>query len=153
MRIDRRAFLRDCLVRVAGFLVAGASAGSRAADVASAGPGRPDALRAAMKQELGDVAPLPSTAIELDLPRIAEDGGVVPVTVESRIPGTDRVLLFVERNPVPLAAVFDFAAGTDPFVSLRIRVAESCEVLAVARSGGRYHVTRRAVRVVVGGCG
>jgi sulfur-oxidizing protein SoxY len=115
-------------------------------------PGAGEDLRAALRREVGDHEPGTTTEIMLDIPRVAEDGSVVPVTVASRIPGTDRLMLFVEKNPFPLAAAFEFGRESDAFVSLRIRMAESCDVLAIAHAGGRYYMTRRSVRVVVGGC-
>lgn len=90
--------------------------------------------------------------IRLDVPVVAEDGAVVPVTVESLIPGTDRLVLLAEKNPFPLVAAFNFGPLAVPFVALRIKMNASADVVALARAGGTYYLTRKAVRVVVGGC-
>jgi sulfur-oxidizing protein SoxY len=41
----------------------------------------------------------------------------------------------------------------DAFVSLRIKMNESSDVIAVVKSGDDYFGARRKVKVVVGGCG
>jgi sulfur-oxidizing protein SoxY len=89
----------------------------------------------------------------LETPQIAEDGAVVPITVESRLPNVETILIFVEKNPVPLAARFQFDPSMDAFVSLRIKMNESSDVIAVVKSGDDYFGARRKVKVVVGGCG
>lgn len=94
-----------------------------------------------------------SEQVSLDVPDIAEDGAIVPVTVETDLPGVDAIWVFVEKNPSPLAARFKLAASLDPFVSLRVKMNESCNVLAVVKSGDAYFSVRKPVRVVLGGCG
>ncbi|WP_045224062.1 thiosulfate oxidation carrier protein SoxY [Methyloterricola oryzae] len=95
----------------------------------------------------------PAGELKLEVPDIAENGAIVPVTVESSLPAVDEILLLVEKNPTPLAARFRFERSMDPYASLRIKMNESCDVLAVVRSGQDYYVTRKAVKVMVGGCG
>jgi sulfur-oxidizing protein SoxY len=107
----------------------------------------------ALRHEVGDARIEESVQVVLSVPAVAEDGAVVPVTLESLIPASDRLVLLVEKNPVPLVARFHFAREALPYVSLRIRLNVSCDVVALARSGGRYFMARKPVRVVVGGCG
>ena len=94
-----------------------------------------------------------SDQITLEAPDIAEDGAIVPVTVASALPGVDSIWVFVEKNPTPLAARFTLAPSLDPFVSLRVKMNESCGLIAVVKSGDAYFSARKPVRVVVGGCG
>lgn len=113
----------------------------------------PDKLALAIATETSGAVPVESAEVLLEAPDVAEDGALVPVSLESRLPGCDRLWIFVEKNPVPLAACFDFAEDADPFVSLRIKMNESCELVALARAEGGYFSARKKVRVVVGGCG
>jgi sulfur-oxidizing protein SoxY len=145
---NRRDFLRRVvdaavLVCVAGYARAGA-------------PRRmptDDAFALALRREVG-LAKIESTSLlSFTIPSVAEDGAVVPVSLESQIAQTDRLLLFAEKNPFPLLVAFDFAAPAVPFVTLRVKLNATGRVAALARANGRYYLTERPVRVVVGGCG
>src|SRR5690606_28984097 len=61
--------------------------------------------------------PQESKDIELTTPDIAENGAVVPIAVNSKIPKTEEVYILVEKNPSPLSAAFTVPEGTEPFVS------------------------------------
>ena len=108
---------------------------------------------AAALQRLGLGELADSAAIDLDVPDIAENGAVVPVAVRSRIPGTDAILVLLEKNPFPLAAFYDVADGIAPGFSMRVKMAETADVIAVVRAGSRCFQTRREVKVTIGGCG
>jgi sulfur-oxidizing protein SoxY len=94
-----------------------------------------------------------SEAVTLEVPQLAENGAIVPITVESRLPNTERILIFAEKNPGPLLAQFRFEPGTDGWVSLRVKLNETGPVLAVAESEGRFYGAWKPVTVMVGGCG
>lgn len=94
-----------------------------------------------------------SESVRLQVPQIAENGAIVPITVESQLPNTGRILLFAEQNPGPLIAEFMFEPGADAWVSLRIKLNESGRVLAIAESEGQFHGAQADVRVMTGGCG
>lgn len=96
---------------------------------------------------------MPSALIEFDIPELAENGAIVPVTVSSTLPEVDRILVFAERNPGPLLVCFDLEPGTEPWVSVRVKLNESGPVLAVIRSQGHFFGAKRNVSVMRGGCG
>jgi sulfur-oxidizing protein SoxY len=91
--------------------------------------------------------------IALEVPDLAENGAIVPISVESRLPNTSRLLIFVEKNPTPLAAQIRFQSGTDGFASLRLKMNETSFVLVIAESEGKFFGTQKLVKVMVGGCG
>jgi sulfur-oxidizing protein SoxY len=95
----------------------------------------------------------PSDAIHLDVPQLAENGAIVPLTIESRLPDTRRLLIFAERNPGPLLAEFHFEPGANPWASLRVKLNETGPLLAVAESAGEYYGREMPVKVMLGGCG
>ena len=101
---------------------------------------------------LGGV-PQASAMITLELPQVAEDGAFVPVTVDSRLPGTREILILVDVNPQPLAVRFTIPEGTEPFIATRIRMAQSGTVYAAVRTDEGLFATARAAKVTVGGCG
>lgn len=102
---------------------------------------------------LGAGKPAPSTEIRINAPEIAENGAVVAVSVVSNLPQTEQIALLVDRNPYTLAAHFVIPPGTAADIQTRIKMAESANVYAVVKAGGRFHVARREVKVTLGGCG
>ncbi len=104
-------------------------------------------------QGLGMNAAAQSKDIAIDAPDFAENGAFVPVQITSRIPGTQSIAIFVDRNPWPYIARFEFAQDALPFVALRLRVAETSPVRVVVRAGGSNYVSMKDVSVVAGGCG
>jgi sulfur-oxidizing protein SoxY len=90
--------------------------------------------------------------ITLDIPEIAENGASVPVTVTA--PGATAIALFATANPNPGIATFAFGPlAARPVATTRIRLAQSQDVIAVAKLGdGTFVQTRAQVMVTVGGC-
>lgn len=91
--------------------------------------------------------------IAFEVPELAENGAIVPISVDSRLPNTSRMLIFVEKNPTPLAAQIRFEPGTDGFASLRVKMNETSAILVIAESEGKFFGTQKTVRVMIGGCG
>lgn len=102
---------------------------------------------------LGAKDATPGGDIGITAPEIAENGAVVPVTVASRIPGTESIAILVDKNPNALSAVFTLPAGTLPEVHTRVKMAETANVVAVVRAGGRILFATKEVKVTLGGCG
>ena len=102
---------------------------------------------------LGATSPVSSTDIIMKAPDIAENGAVVHVAVESRIPGTQSIALVIEKNPSPLAAVFEIPEGTEASVGTRVKMCETSNVHALVKANGKYFVAKKEVKVTLGGCG
>jgi len=100
-----------------------------------------------------DAEPVPDSQISLLVPDSIENGAVVPVEVTSHLAGPQEIFVISEANPFPLVARFLIPEGTEPFVSTRIKVAQSCNVYALVQSGGRFYSAVKATQVTVGGCG
>lgn len=107
----------------------------------------------ALMKALGGAAPVQSQSITLTVPEVAENGAVVPVTVSTTIDKPEEIAILVEKNPTLLAAQFDIAAMGTASISTRIKMAQSSNVHALVRAGGRYFHTTREVVVTLGGCG
>jgi len=86
-------------------------------------------------------------------PEIAENGAVVPITVASNIPRTQSIAILVEKNPNILSANFNIPAGTDPFVSMRVKMGETSKVYALVKADGKYFFAAKEIKVTLGGCG
>jgi sulfur-oxidizing protein SoxY len=109
-----------------------------------------DALR-----NLKIAAPADSKDIAIRAPDIAENGAVVPIEIQSNIPGTKSLVVLIEKNPFPYAAGFDFVPGTAlPYVALRAKMGETSNVRIVAATAdGKFYTAVKEVKVTIGGCG
>lgn len=94
-----------------------------------------------------------SDKITLDVPTIAQNGSVVPVSVESSLENVSSIAVFVAKNPFALTCSFDIPEGTMPFVSNRVKMRETSDVTALVMAGGKLYSTTKNVKVTVGGCG
>ncbi|MGZ8228002.1 MAG: thiosulfate oxidation carrier protein SoxY [Methylococcaceae bacterium] len=91
--------------------------------------------------------------ISIKIPTIAENGAVVPVSVTSSLDDVKRLSILVEKNPVPLAARFELSADLDTFVSARLKIAETCDVIVIAETSDAFYSAKEKVKVTIGGCG
>jgi len=103
---------------------------------------------------LGGAEAVQSKDVEFfQTPEIAENGAVVPVGVASKLPKTEAIAILVEKNPNMLAAVFDIPPGTEPSITTRIKMAQTCNVYALVKADGRFYVAAKEIKVTLGGCG
>jgi sulfur-oxidizing protein SoxY len=110
-------------------------------------------LTQAIQAMYGSLPIKKSTLIHLKAPTIAENGAVVPITVESKIDKTESISLFVPDNPGPLVAKFSFSDISQPFVKTRIRMGKTSKILVLVKADGKLYSTEQAVKVTIGGCG
>ena len=92
-------------------------------------------------------------SINIKAPDIAENGAVVPVTVSTSMGNVESISVIAAENPVPLIASFNLGEGGVPFVSTRIKMGKSGDVIAVVKADGKLFSTRKPVKVTIGGCG
>jgi sulfur-oxidizing protein SoxY len=118
----------------------------------------PEALAAALHETFGD-RPISPGKIKLEIPRLAENGNIVPVTLTVDSPMTEQdyvksIHLFAERNPLPRVLEAELGPRNGRArLATRIRLAVSQQVLAVAiMSDGTLWSTAADVEVTVGGC-
>ena len=123
--------------------------------------GQNEPLDAALKRVFGG-RPMKdgSGMIKLDIPLIAENGAVVPVTVEVNAPMTPQsyvkhIYVVADKNRIPVVTRVTLApeAGKAS-VGANIRLGETGEVRAIVeQSDGTLLQVAREVKVTVGGCG
>ena len=87
------------------------------------------------------------------LPRVAENGAVVPITVSSSIENISKISILVENNPHPLIAEFYLSPYVSAHVSARIKMAKTSKVIAIVEADGKFYRKAKKVKVVKGGCG
>jgi sulfur-oxidizing protein SoxY len=111
-----------------------------------------DQVRKAIMEFTGGAEPAEG-GVDLNTPEIAENGNTVPVEVSAE--GASDIVLLAAGNPSPGVATFHFGAlAGERMASTRIRLAETQDVIAVARfEDGSYGMASRTVKVTIGGCG
>lgn len=141
----------------AGLLALLASAGMLRPDAAFAADWDQKAFEAKVLKDafdaLGAGNRTDSADIVMTAPEIAENGAVVPIAATSKLPGTESIALLIAKNPNPLAANFTIPSGTDPAVSTRVKLAQTSEVYVLVKAQGKYYVSKKEIKVTIGGCG
>ena len=101
---------------------------------------------------LGAGKPDTSAAITMIAPDIAENGAVVPVGMNTTLKAQQMAIL-VDKNPSALAAQFFIPAGTEPFVTTRIKMGQTSNVYALVKADNKWTMAVKEVKVTLGGCG
>jgi sulfur-oxidizing protein SoxY len=107
-----------------------------------------DALSAAMGS-----SSLTEGNVSIQAPDIAENGAVVPITIESGISGAESVALLVTEANHPLTSSYVLGAGAKANISTRIKMGSTSDVVAVVKANGRLYSASKEVKVTIGGCG
>jgi sulfur-oxidizing protein SoxY len=109
--------------------------------------------KAALTDLLGSDATETSDKVTVKAPDIAENGAVVPVTVETDVEGVKSISIIASGNGTPLIASFDLGENAVPFVSTRIKMAKTADVVAVVQTDSGLLSAAKPVKVTIGGCG
>jgi len=108
---------------------------------------------AALNDLLGSDATETSDKVKIKAPDIAENGAVVPVTVETDVEGVKSISIIASGNGTPLIASFELGDDAVPFVSTRIKMAKTSDVVAVVQTESGLLSAAKPVKVTIGGCG
>lgn len=142
-----------------GFMRTAALAGIVAALAPRMAVADEKAVAAEMKRLFGDKA-LGQGRITLDVPQIAENGLVVPISVDVESPMTPddhvkTVHVFADGNPLPGICTYRFTPGCGKAsAATRMRLAQTQNIIVVAEmSNGQLFSQKAEVKVTIGGCG
>lgn len=106
----------------------------------------------AMTEIFGTSNTTVSKKIKLKAPDIAENGAVIPVTISTKM-NAKTMAIFQDANPESAVAVFTVPANGIPEYSIRIKMAKTGTVTAVADVDGKLYSASKVVKVTIGGCG
>ena len=155
MNNTRRKFLKTSAMT--GAVVAGIGAGILAPrNVMAAWPKAAfDAtdMGVALTGAIGSPEMIESADIDIKAPAIAENGAVVPITITCKIPGTESITIMLPGNAAPLAATFVLSPRTEGFVSTRVKMGKTSDVVVVVKAKGKQYSAKKEVKVTIGGCG
>ena len=141
-KISRRTLLKTVLA--AG--IAGMVPPIRAADPPS------QSAQKVLDKLFGHAVITPTDRIAIEIVDLAEDGAVVPIQVRAQLECVESVSFIAEKNPTPLIGAFELGPNVLPAIATRIKLAESCHVIAVVKAQGRLYSVSKYVRVIKGGC-
>lgn len=103
-----------------------------------------DALGALINKE--------SPLLILTAPDVAENGALVPVTIESSLANIEQIAILVDKNPTMLVSHLTLPEGTEGFLTTRIRMAQTSRVVALIKADGKFYCAAKEVKVTAGGC-
>lgn len=112
-----------------------------------------ESLEGALQNYLGTSDYQETDEITIQAPDIAENGAVVPITMETTMDNVESMTLLVEKNPAPMVSAYEMGNGAHGYASQRIRMGETSDVYAVVKRNGQLYAGIREVKVTIGGCG
>ncbi len=107
----------------------------------------------AIKATTGSDTHTASSDIKLKAPDIAENGAVVPITVSSTLPNVESITIIAVKNPAPLTSTYMLQNGAQAYVSTRIKLGKTSDIIALVKSDGKVYSATKEVKVTIGGCG
>jgi len=110
-------------------------------------------VKTGLKELLGVEGGEPGGDITIKAPDIAENGAVVPVSVDSTATGVKSITIIAEGNDTPIIASFNLGEDALPSVSTRIKMAKTANVQAVVQTADKVYTATKEVKVTIGGCG
>jgi sulfur-oxidizing protein SoxY len=94
-----------------------------------------------------------SDKIKIKAPDIAENGAVVPISIETDIEDVESISILAEKNATPLTSSFVLGKGTQAYIATRIKMGKTGNVIAVIKAGNKLYSASKEVKVTIGGCG
>jgi len=159
---DRRLSRRTALIALSALGVAAAGGlGAMPSTAQAQALGQNESVEEALKRLFGSKPMKDGAAsVKLEVPLIAENGAVVPISVSVESPMTPanyvkHIYVVADKNRIPVVTRVTLApeAGR-AFMGANIRLGESGDVRAIVeQSDGSLLVVKREVKVTVGGCG
>jgi len=98
--------------------------------------------------------PTESGDISFKAPKLAENGGSIPITVKSKL-DLETIALFQDANPRSLSCVFSVPVDAIIEYDFRIKMRQTAFVTVVGkvRGSGKLIMTSKEIDVSIGGCG
>lgn len=157
MSDSRREFIKKS-VALSGYSIAAASGllGSQQADaewLSESTPVTTGMMEETLKRLIKDKTITETDKIDINLPKITEISSLVPITVTSSLKNVVSIAILVEEKPAHLIAKFELSPALEAFVSTRLKIPATSDILVIAETTEKYYSAREKVNVVIGGCG
>jgi sulfur-oxidizing protein SoxY len=110
-------------------------------------------VNGALNASLGSDQHSASDAVKLKAPDIAENGAVVPITVSADMANVSGISIIADGNPQPLTSTYQLSSASEAYVSTRVKMGKTSNVIAVVKADGKLYSATKEVKVTIGGCG
>ncbi len=106
----------------------------------------------AIKALFGDISPIEGK-IKMKAPKMAEDGGAVPISLKSKVK-VSTVAVFQDANPRSAVVVFELGKSGVFDIKTKIKMKKSANITVIAKGmDGKFYSSIQRVDVNPGGCG
>jgi len=107
----------------------------------------------AIKAMFGDGKLNPTDKIKMTAPKLAENGGSIPIKLKSDL-DIETIAFFQDANPRSATVVFSVPEGQKVNYSFRVKMRQTAYVTVVAKTkDGKLHTLNKEIDVSIGGCG
>ena len=107
----------------------------------------------AIKEMFGNGGLKKTDKITFKAPKLAENGGSIPITLKSKL-DIETIALFQDANPRSTTIAFSVPQGQKVDYSFRIKMRQTAVVTIVAKTrDGQLLTTAKEIDVSIGGCG
>ncbi len=107
----------------------------------------------AIKELFGSGGLKKTNKIKFDAPKLAENGGSIPIGLSSKL-DIETIALFQDANPRAATVVFSVPEGQKVDYDFRIKMRQTAMVTIVAKTrSGELLTTTKEIDVSIGGCG
>ena len=104
-----------------------------------------------IKALYGEITPADGE-IKLKAPKVASNGGAIPVSVKTDIPAKS-VAIFQDANPEAAVIVFTVPEGANADFSMKIKMKKSGSITAIVEGkDGKFYSKKLSLEVALGGC-
>jgi len=150
--MERRNFLGLGVAAVAASMV---PASLSAVDFRATKPKAWEAATSAdaITELFGSTAGAIEGKIKMKAPKLAENGGSIPINIKSKV-DFETVALFQDANPRSAVAAFTVPEGGIVNYDLRIKMRKTSDITIIAKGrDGKIYKHVQNVEVSIGGCG
>ena len=108
----------------------------------------------AIKAMFGDTKLTPTDKIKMTAPKLAENGGSIPIRLKSDL-DIETLAFFQDANPRSATVVFSIPEGQKVNHSFRVKMRQTAYVTVVAKLRGKDELLTltKEIDVSIGGCG
>ena len=152
MSDNRREFIKKSVV-LGGFAAAELLGSQQAnAEWFSEPVPTTNVLEETLKRLIKDKTITETDKIDIQMPKIAESGLNVPITITSSLKNVVSIAILADEKPAHLIAKFELSPALEAFVSTRLKIPTTSDILVIVETTEKYYSAREKVNVVIGGC-
>lgn len=96
---------------------------------------------------LGNDIGTPSSEVIIDAPGYIKKPSIVEITVSTEMADINAIAILIPEHPLPLVALYTLPENTAPFITTRLDIHQTSEIIAVVKSGEQLFSNYRQIIV------